>query len=108
MPLEEARVPLRDPPVHPDAEVDPVAQQIAVVGDGGVRIAVTRVGFVVAAAGAEVADAAGLARASAAVLRGVEKRAEPLAVDPVFHVAEARQRRSREPVAEVEAALAID
>ena len=64
-----------------DAEVDPVAQQLAVVVGRRGGVAVLRVALVVAAAGAEVADAAGRAAGAAAVEAAPEEGAEAGAVD---------------------------
>ena len=81
MALEKIRVGGNDAGIHADAEIDPVAHDFAVVINGMQRIFETRVGFVIAAAGAKIADAAGGAAPAVAVRRLAQKRAQALLVD---------------------------
>src|SRR5262245_15193952 len=67
MAVDESGVVGHDPAVDLDAEVDPVPHQFAVVIGGVCRIAVAGVALVVAAAGAEVADTAGIAAGVGAI-----------------------------------------
>ena len=53
MPLEEAGIAGRDRGIDLDAEIDPVAHQLAIVGGRVHRIAIAGIALVVAAAGAQ-------------------------------------------------------
>src|SRR5690606_12938795 len=69
MAAEKGWIGAHDADVGFDAEIDPVPHQVAVMIDRSERVALPRIGFVVAPPGADGADAAGAAAELAAVLR---------------------------------------
>ncbi|KAF1855016.1 hypothetical protein Lal_00008416 [Lupinus albus] len=104
---DEGRVGGHDPAVDLDAEVHPVAHQVAVVVGRVGGVAVTGVALVVAAAGAEVADAAGVAAGALAVQALGEEVVELGLLHPAVHVAEGGQAGAGKAVAEVEPAFVV-
>src|SRR6185437_8555788 len=104
---EKIRVMALDVRVHAHAEIHPAAQQIAVVVGAVVRVAETRIGFVVTTAGAQIANAAGLAMRAFALHGLVDEGAQACAVDAGGHIAEGGQIGAREAMTQIELAIAI-
>lgn len=104
---EEARVVVQDAGVGGDAEVDPVAHQVAVVVGRLGGVADLGVALVVAAAGAQVADAAGFAAGAAAVQACLDEFGQARFVDAVVDVAEQRHVGAGKALAQVDATLVI-
>ncbi|GHU26229.1 hypothetical protein FACS189488_14320 [Betaproteobacteria bacterium] len=82
--------------------------KVAVVVDGVARVAVAGIALVIAAAGTQIADAAGGAARAFALEPDAQEFAEGVALDAVLDVAEGGQVGAGEAVAKVELALVVD
>src|ERR1700733_7265432 len=93
--------------IHPHAEIYPAAQQVAVVIGPMVCITEARIGLVITPPRAQIPYPARFAMCPAAIEGLIDESTQALPVDPLRHIAEGRQIRPREAMAQIQLAIAV-
>src|SRR4029453_8819179 len=108
MSWKKRRIGRENPRVAREREIDPVAHQLAVVIHGMRRIAVALIALLVTPPRAQSANPTRRAAGAVAVESLRQEVAERAAVEPAVDVAERRQLRTREAMAEITPPFLVD